>query len=71
MIRAIRLRPLPSSDQHNPQLGSEVRLQAYAKNPTAPVGPKTDVIRGKTRVRIPAKNRLTATDRLIPTSDFN
>ena len=41
---------------------------SHAKNPKAPVAPKTDVICGKIRVKIPAKNRLTATERLIPTS---
>ncbi len=43
-------------------------LRPYAKNAMAPVGPKAEIIRGKATVKIPAKNRFTATARLIPTS---
>ena len=46
-------------------------LQTHAKNPTAPAAPNTDIIRGNTRVKTPAKNRLIATDKLIPTSSFD
>ena len=40
----------------------------YAKNATAPVGPKALVILGKEMVKIPAQKRLVATDKLMPTS---
>lgn len=43
-------------------------VSTHAKNATAPVGPKTAIIRGKTAVKTAAKKRLTATARLIPTS---